>query len=212
MRDALSIMDQAIASAPTVEGGPALSADEVRGLMGTVSNAIYEQILEAVHDNNSADVLAIIGRLLDAGNGAQQLARQFVRYLRNCTVAKITNLSPEADRAPASPPTCSRYLPRNASAPRAPALLFTEEELSRFLQHHAPHLRRPRISPGAALPPRTRPPQAGPRPAPAPSRRPPLATRRHQIPTHPNNNSHKPFIIGCHGSGCPIFADSFIVG
>ena len=35
-------------------------------------------------------------RLLDAGNGASQLARQFVRYLRNCTVAKITGLSPDA--------------------------------------------------------------------------------------------------------------------
>src|SRR5471032_339624 len=38
MRDALSIMDQAIASAPTVDDRPALSADEVRDLMGTVSN------------------------------------------------------------------------------------------------------------------------------------------------------------------------------
>src|ERR1700758_389184 len=37
MRDALSIMDQAIASAPTENGVPALSADEVRSLMGTVS-------------------------------------------------------------------------------------------------------------------------------------------------------------------------------
>ena len=44
MRDALSIMDQAIASAPTVDGRPALSADEVRDLMGTVSNVIYEQV------------------------------------------------------------------------------------------------------------------------------------------------------------------------
>ncbi|HTV09079.1 MAG TPA: DNA polymerase III subunit gamma/tau [Candidatus Aquilonibacter sp.] len=132
MRDALSIMDQAIASAPTENGQPALSADEVRSLMGTVSNVVFEQILAAVHANNSADVLAILGRLLDAGNGPQPLARQFVRYLRNCTIAKITNLAPDqpahglaADLLQISPAERSR-------AARS-AALFTEEELSRFL-------------------------------------------------------------------------------
>jgi DNA polymerase-3 subunit gamma/tau len=132
MRDALSIMDQAIASAPTEGGVPALSAEEVRSLMGTVSNVVFEQILTAVHANNSADVLAILGRLLDAGNGPQPIARQFVRYLRNCTVAKITNLQPDqpahglaADLLQISPAERSR-------AARS-AALFTEEELSRFL-------------------------------------------------------------------------------
>ena len=132
MRDALSIMDQAIASAPTVDGRPALSADEVRDLMGTVSNVIYEQVLEAVSENNSADVLAIINRLLDAGNGAQQLARQFVRYLRNCTVAKITNLSPDAD-ATRIAADLLQISPEERKRAARSALLFTEEELSRFL-------------------------------------------------------------------------------
>src|SRR6201996_7775778 len=54
MRDALSIMDQAIASAPVVDSKPSLTAEQVRELMGTVSNVVYEQILEAVHANNSA--------------------------------------------------------------------------------------------------------------------------------------------------------------
>jgi len=132
MRDALSIMDQAIASAPTVDGRPALSADEVRSLMGTVSNVIYEQILEAVSENNSADVLAIINRLLDAGNGAQQLARQFVRYLRNCTVAKITNLSSDAD-ATGIAADLLQISPEERKRAARSAALFTEEELSRFL-------------------------------------------------------------------------------
>jgi DNA polymerase-3 subunit gamma/tau len=132
MRDALSIMDQAIASAPTVDGHPALDADEVRDLMGTVSNVIYEQILEAVSENNSADVLAIINRLLDAGNGAQQLARQFVRYLRNCTIAKITSLSPEAD-ATGIAADLLQISPEERRRAARSATLFTEEELSRFL-------------------------------------------------------------------------------
>jgi DNA polymerase-3 subunit gamma/tau len=134
MRDALSIMDQAIASAPTVDGRPALEATQVRELMGSVSNVVYEQILEAVHHNNSADVLAIIGRLLDAGNGAPQLARQFVRYLRNTVVAKITGLSPKpGTEATGIAADLLQISPEERNRAARSAALFTEEELSRFL-------------------------------------------------------------------------------
>jgi DNA polymerase-3 subunit gamma/tau len=132
MRDALSIMDQAIASAPVEGGVPALSADEVRGLMGTVSNVVFEQILAAVHANNSGDTLAILGRLLDAGNGPQPLARQFVRYLRNCTIAKITNLAPD-QTAHGLAADLLQISPEERSRAARSAALFTEEELSRFL-------------------------------------------------------------------------------
>ena len=132
MRDALSIMDQAIASAPVEGGVPVLSADEIRGLMGTVSNVVFEQILAAVHANNSADVLAILGRLLDAGNGPQPLARQFVRYLRNCTIAKITNLAPD-QLAHGLAADLLQISPEERSRAARSAALFTEEELSRFL-------------------------------------------------------------------------------
>ena len=132
MRDALSIMDQAIASAPLVDGRPVLEATQVRELMGTVSNVIYEQILEAINNNSSADVLAIVNRLLDAGNGAPQLARQFVRYLRNTIVAKITNLAPEAD-ATGIAADLLQISPEERRRAARSAALFTEEELSRFL-------------------------------------------------------------------------------
>jgi DNA polymerase-3 subunit gamma/tau len=134
MRDALSIMDQAIASAPTVGGHPELEATQVRELMGSVSNVVYEQILEAVHNNNSADVLAVIGRLLDAGNGAPQLARQFVRYLRNTVVAKITGLSSDpATEATGIAADLLQISPEERNRAARSAALFTEEELSRFL-------------------------------------------------------------------------------
>jgi DNA polymerase-3 subunit gamma/tau len=132
MRDALSIMDQAIASAPIENGQPALSAEEIRTLMGTVSNAVFEHILAAVHANNSADVLALLGRLLDAGNGPQPLARQFVRYLRNCTVAKITHLAPDQP-AHGLAADLLQISPEERSRAARSAALFTEEELSRFL-------------------------------------------------------------------------------
>ena len=142
MRDALSIMDQAIASAqlvPTASGQdgardlrPHLEIGQVRELMGSVSNLVYEQILQAVHAKNSAEVLSITGRLLDAGNGAPQLARQFVRYLRNVLVAKVTNLSPDADATGIAADLLQISPEERRRAARA-AALFTEEDLSRFL-------------------------------------------------------------------------------
>jgi DNA polymerase III subunit gamma/tau len=132
MRDALSIMDQAIASAPIIDAHPHLEIAQVRELMGSVSNVVYEQILEAVHANNSAVVLAIIGRLLDAGNGAPQLARQFVRYLRNTIVAKVTHLAPNSD-ATGLAADLLQISPEERHRAARSAALFTEEELSRFL-------------------------------------------------------------------------------
>jgi DNA polymerase III subunit gamma/tau len=139
MRDALSIMDQAIASAPVataasgnITGRPQLEIAQVRELMGSVSNVVYEQILEAVHANNSADVLAIAGLLLDAGNGAPQLARQFVRYLRNTIVARVTNLVPGSD-ATGVASDLLQISPEERHRAARSAALFTEEELSRFL-------------------------------------------------------------------------------
>ncbi|WP_041593241.1 DNA polymerase III subunit gamma/tau [Terriglobus roseus] len=128
MRDALSIMDQAIASAPMVDGKAELSASEIRELMGTVPNTVFEEILESVARNDSAAVLTTAGRLLDAGNSSSQIARQFVRYLRNCIVAKIASLTEEqntSDLLQISPDERRRAV--------RTAMLFTEEELTRFL-------------------------------------------------------------------------------
>jgi DNA polymerase-3 subunit gamma/tau len=132
MRDALSIMDQAIASAPLENGRPHLEITQVRELMGSVSNVVYEQILQAVHANNSADVLSVVGRLLDAGNGAPQLARQFVRYLRNCIVAKVTGLLPETE-ATGIAADLLQISPEERNRAARSAALFSEEDLSRFL-------------------------------------------------------------------------------
>src|ERR1700753_1091813 len=92
MRDALSIPDQAIASAPVEDGRPRLEAGQIRELMGTVPNAVFERILEAVDGGRSAEVITVANQLLDAGNSPAQLARQFVRYLRNCVIAKIAGI------------------------------------------------------------------------------------------------------------------------
>lgn len=124
MRDALSIMDQAIASA-TIEAGQAhLTAEAVRELMGTVPNTVFERLLDAIHRNQSAEVLEELDRLLNAGNSPAQLARQFVRYLRNALMAKIGGEQTEL----------LQLSPDERVRANGSASLFSEEDLTRFLQ------------------------------------------------------------------------------
>jgi DNA polymerase-3 subunit gamma/tau len=134
MRDALSIMDQAIASAPVRDGKPVLDASQIRELMGTVPNAVFEKILEAVDGNRSAEVMTVANQLLDAGNSPAQLARQCVRYLRNCVIAKVANIGVDGVGADG---VAGELLQISADEQRRAARsasLFSEEELTRFLQ------------------------------------------------------------------------------
>ena len=133
MRDALSIMDQAIASAPVEEGKARLEAGQIRELMGTVPNAVFERVFEAVDGNRSAEVMTIANQLLDAGNSPAQLARQGVRYLRNTLVAKIAGLTPESVGEGLGNELLQISPDEQRRAART-AALFSEEELTRFLQ------------------------------------------------------------------------------
>jgi DNA polymerase-3 subunit gamma/tau len=134
MRDALSIMDQAIASAPVEDGRPRLDAGQIRELMGTVPNAVFERILEAVDGNRSAEVITVANQLLDAGNSPAQLARQFVRYLRNCVIAKIAGIGMDGASADGVGGELLQISADEQRRAGRSAALFNEEELTRFLQ------------------------------------------------------------------------------
>jgi DNA polymerase-3 subunit gamma/tau len=124
MRDALSIMDQAIASAPLENGKAVLQKDQIRDLMGAVPNAVFERLMEAVSQQQSAQLMLDLDQLVSSGNSPSALARQLVRYLRNCLMAKLggenTQLLAIAND-------------ERARAART-AMLFTEDELTRNLQ------------------------------------------------------------------------------
>ncbi|HET8635509.1 MAG TPA: DNA polymerase III subunit gamma/tau [Acidobacteriaceae bacterium] len=124
MRDALSIMDQAIASAPSENGHPHLDAEQIRELMGTVPNTVFERLLEAISQGQTATVIEQINGLLNAGNSASQLARQFVNYLRNTLMARIDGESSEL----------LQISPDERARAARSAALFSEEDLTRFLQ------------------------------------------------------------------------------
>jgi DNA polymerase-3 subunit gamma/tau len=124
MRDALSIMDQAIASAPVENGRAVLSAAQIRELMGSVPNAVFERLLEAVAAGQSAELMEQLNLLVNAGHSPSSLARQMVRYLRNTLMAKLGGEQTELLQISGD---------ERARAART-ALLFTEEEITRNLQ------------------------------------------------------------------------------
>jgi DNA polymerase-3 subunit gamma/tau len=119
MRDALSIMDQAIGSV-----GTNLTADVVRGLVGTVNSEVLAHVMEAVHHNSSEDVLRIIDKLVVEGHSPAHFARQLVRFLRNTMIAKISGKDSSLLQISSDE--------RNRVAEVAE--WFSEEDLTRFLQ------------------------------------------------------------------------------
>ena len=84
IRDALSILDQAIASC---DGR--LTAEAVRQLAGTAPSTVLEDVMQAVARSSSEDVLRLVDKLISEGQSPTHFARQMVRFLRNTVVAKI---------------------------------------------------------------------------------------------------------------------------
>src|ERR1700741_725924 len=84
MRDALSIMDQAIASSTG-----RLTAESVRQLVGAAPSGVLEEVMQAVSRSGSEEVLRLADKLISEGQNPMHFARQLVRFLRNAVVAKV---------------------------------------------------------------------------------------------------------------------------
>jgi DNA polymerase-3 subunit gamma/tau len=119
MRDALSILDQAIASSTAK-----LTADSVRNLVGAAPAHILEQVMQAVSESRSEEILRQVDHLISEGHSPTHFARQMVRFLRNATVAKI------AGKDSSLLQISSEERERVARV----AELFSEEDLTRHLQ------------------------------------------------------------------------------
>jgi DNA polymerase III subunit gamma/tau len=92
--------------------------------MGSVPNAIFERLLEAVAASQSAELMQQLNVLVNAGHSPLTLARQMARYLRNTLMAKLGGEQTDLLQISAD---------ERARAART-ALLFNEEELTRNLQ------------------------------------------------------------------------------
>jgi DNA polymerase-3 subunit gamma/tau len=119
MRDALSIMDQAIACC-----GTKLSGELVRGLVGNVGSEVFEELMGTVARSSSEDALRLLDRLMIEGHNPAHFARQLVRFLRNAVVAKVAGDDSSLLQISSD---------ERARVGRV-AAQFSEEDLARFLQ------------------------------------------------------------------------------
>ncbi|MGA9811920.1 MAG: DNA polymerase III subunit gamma/tau [Terriglobales bacterium] len=119
MRDALSILDQAIASSTG-----RLTAEQVRNLVGAAPSGVLEEVMQAVAQGSSETVLRLVDRLISEGHSPTHFARQMVRFLRNTVVARIAG----ADSSLLQISSDERNRVARIAA------LFEEEDLARHLQ------------------------------------------------------------------------------
>jgi DNA polymerase-3 subunit gamma/tau len=119
MRDALSILDQAIACC-----GQRLTVQTVRQLVGTAPSGVLEEVMQSVAQGSSEEVLRLIDGLITEGHSPVHFARQMVRFLRNAVVAKV---------AGGESPLLQISSDERQRVARV-AQLFSEEDLARHLQ------------------------------------------------------------------------------
>jgi len=119
MRDALSIMDQAIAGC-----GASLEGRAVRELVGNVGSETLEELMDAVGRSSSQDALRLLDQRLTEGHNPAHFAKQLLRLLRHSLVAKV---------AGQESPLLQISTDERARAGRV-AARFSEEDLARFLQ------------------------------------------------------------------------------
>ncbi len=119
MRDALSILDQAIASS-----SGRLTSEAVRQLVGAAPAGVLEEVMQAVARSSSEEVLRLVDRLISDGQNPVHFARQLVRFLRNAVVAKIAGKDSSLLQISGD---------EKARVARI-AELFSEEDLARHLQ------------------------------------------------------------------------------
>jgi DNA polymerase-3 subunit gamma/tau len=119
MRDALSILDQAIASS-----NGRITADSVRNLVGAAPAHVLEEVMHAIARGASEDVLRQVDHLISEGHSPTHFARQMVRFLRNATVAKIAGKDS----------SLLQISSEERERVERVAALFGEEDLTRHLQ------------------------------------------------------------------------------
>jgi len=89
MRDALSLLDQAVAF-----GGKRVTGDELMTLLGSVPRELLREVFAALLDQDGAQALRALAEVQDRGCDLRQFCGELVEHIRNLLVTKVV---PDAD-------------------------------------------------------------------------------------------------------------------
>lgn len=84
MRDALSLLDQAVAF-----GGTTIVHADLEALLGAVPQELVRGMIQAITGQDSAAALRMLANLLDQGHDLRAYCADVVEYLRNMLVASV---------------------------------------------------------------------------------------------------------------------------
>ncbi len=84
MRDALSLLDQAVAF-----GGNTISYQDVEDMLGAVPDELIGQLVRAIMRQDSAAAVAVVGHVLDQGYDLRIYCSEVVERMRNFLVAAV---------------------------------------------------------------------------------------------------------------------------
>ncbi|MBM4134493.1 MAG: DNA polymerase III subunit gamma/tau [Nitrospira sp.] len=93
MRDALSLLDQAVAF-----GGKTLQHRDLETLLGSVPQEQVRAMVAAIHSQDSPAAVRVVAQLLDHGHDLRAYCAELVEHLRNLLVASVvpTGQGPQA--------------------------------------------------------------------------------------------------------------------
>ncbi|MEJ2008299.1 MAG: DNA polymerase III subunit gamma/tau [Acidobacteriota bacterium] len=119
LRDALSLLDQAIASS-----AERLEEAHVRQLLGVVPSQVLTELVEAIDAGNTGKVLETVERVATEGYELNHFCGEFTRYIRNLAVAKSCGAESPLLQIPSTERVVLAGLRER----------FSEEDLARFFQ------------------------------------------------------------------------------
>ena len=119
LRDALSLLDQAIASS-----AERLEEAHVRQLLGVVPSQVLAELVETIGAGDTGKVLQIVERVAAEGYELNHFCGEFTRYVRNLAVAKSCGTESPLLQLPSAERAMLDKLREQ----------FSEEDLARFFQ------------------------------------------------------------------------------
>lgn len=90
MRDALSLLDQAVAY-----GGKAINHLDLEMLLGAVPQELVQTLIKAIIAQDSPTALTVLANVLDQGHDLRAFCAEIVEYIRNLLVAAVVPVPAE---------------------------------------------------------------------------------------------------------------------
>ena len=84
MRDALSLLDQAVAF-----GGTQIRHEDLEALIGTVPDELVRSLVQAIVNHDAPSAVAVVGQSFDQGYDVRIFCREVVEQMRNLLVAAV---------------------------------------------------------------------------------------------------------------------------